>query len=203
MGTVLPITPEFHGTFTNNGELILNAQATAEFFGDYLGAGTIDNDGTIIFHGLGPGASPANIEVAGTGTIELAGTASTTIELGGTERGTFHGDPLAEYDSMTFVDGGSLELGGTLDVQLISPDGIAPVYAPGLGDSFMIFMAGEILGDFNTPLNLPTLAAGLKWLVVLDAQSYALQVSAVPIPHAIWLFGSGLGLLMRRRRGTT
>ncbi|RME34009.1 MAG: hypothetical protein D6786_06090, partial [Gammaproteobacteria bacterium] len=79
-------------------------------------------------------------------------------------------------------------------------DGIAPVFVPGAGDSFLIFTAAQILGAFHT-VNLPALAAGLDWLVTNDGQNYSLAVTSVPLPPALWLMLSVLLLLAGVRRG--
>lgn len=199
----LAASATFNGEFLNQGSLTVGLNQLAEFVGDYRGTGAIANDGTIIFHGLGPGASPAHVEVAGTGTIELAAGGTTTMELGGSVRGAFHGDPTAEYDSLTFIDGGILALGGALEVVAISPDGLAPEYVPALGDVFTLFLAGQILGGFDDALVLPALAEDLRWLIRRDGTSYALEVAAVPLPASAWFMLMVLALLPLARRGRT
>ncbi len=197
-----PASATFNGNFINQGSLQVGANQTADFFGDYFGAGSIANDGSLTFHGgFFPGASPAYLGIEGAGTLAIAATAMTVIELGGTLRGEFHGDPLAQYDSINLIDGGQLVLGGTLQVTLIGADDIAPPFMPALGDSFVILLAGEILGDFDGPLVLPELASGLAWLVDRDSQQFELLVvdaNAVPLPAGVWLLGAAVVVLWRQ-----
>ena len=79
--------------------------------------------------------------------------------------------------------------------------------AHSLGDSFDILFAEDITGAFDF-LQLPSLDAGLVWelgygidtIGTTDVVSLNV-VSAVPVPAAAWLFGSGLlGLVMMGRR---
>ena len=119
------------------------------------------------------------------------------IEIGGLLDG--------QYDVLDIA--GTASLGGTLDVSLSDPG--AGVFAPALNDSFDILMAESILGDFDSFL-LAGLGNGLAWQLDLFADEIGTTdvlrlsvVSAVPVPAAVWLFGSGLLALLglgRRRK---
>ncbi|HHJ13870.1 MAG TPA: hypothetical protein ENJ79_05765 [Gammaproteobacteria bacterium] len=87
--------------------------------------------------------------------------------------------------------GGSASLAGVLDISDIS--GWAPVD----GDTWLLLQAGTgVTGVFDQVV-LPTLA-GWDWSVVYDVDRVLLSVSAVvggttvPVPAAVWLFGTGL-----------
>lgn len=195
-----PMVAEFHGDFINNGRLQISRtfgsnpqNDRAEIFGDYFGPGEIANHGTLVFHGgFFPGASPVRHEYEGAGTMELGTTAHTIMEIAGLTAGSGHNDPAAEYDSIHLIDGGTLVLGGTLEIDLIAVDGETQAFAPALGDLFTLFTAGQILGDFDSPLVLPQLAEGLRWQVLRDTGSYAVGVSAVPLPAGVWFLISGM-----------
>lgn len=198
---------EIHGDFFNNGVLQIASTLPdprndrIDIFGDYYGPGEIVNNGTVVFHGgFFPGASPVRHQYQGTGTMELSNTTHTIMEIAGLAAGSGHYDPSAEYDSVHLVDGGTLVLGGTLEIDLIPPAGEPADFVPSLGDLFVLFTAGEILGDFDTPLVLPELVTGLYWQVVRDAGSFAVAVSAVPLPAAGWLLLPVVMLLRVKRR---
>ena len=77
------------------------------------------------------------------------------------------------------------------------------------GDSFDILTAEQLQGSFSL-LTLAALDPGLKWDIsyLTDAigttDVVRLSVDAVPIPPAIWLFGSGLlGLIGVARKHKT
>ena len=71
-----------------------------------------------------------------------------------------------------------------------------------MGDSFNILSAESIVGEFDL-LSLAALGDGLNWNVsyIIDALGTDFVtltvVDAVPLPPAVWLFGSGLLLLWR------
>jgi hypothetical protein len=118
------------------------------------------------------------------------------MELGGLLRGT-------EYDAFD-VDG-TLSLGGTLEVALFDLGG--GLFAPQAGDTFDLFTADILQGSFGTLSYAALLDPNLSWQLsyLTDAigstDIVRLSVQAVPIPAAVWLFGSGLlGLVGIARR---
>ena len=167
----------------NDGELRTSTGATTVVFGAYTGTGTLTGTGSNFFEGgFSPGASP--FLATATTDINFGFSNTTLIELAGTTRGV---GTASEYDGLDVLGGKTLSLDGILDVALIE------AFTPDAGDAFLLFTAGTIVGDFHT-VNLPTLNAGLDWVVSNDGQSYA--ASVVPLPGAVWLLVSALGGLV-------
>ena len=127
----------------------------------------------------------------------------TLMEIAGLARGT-------EYDA--FNIGGDLLLGGELELSLY--DLGSGLFSPELGDSFDLFMAETITGGFDL-WTTAMLGGGLDWQLDFLADAIGsmdvvrLSVvtgSTVPIPPALWLFGSGLlglvAIARNRKPGT-
>ncbi len=163
--------------------------------GQLNGSGTIT--GSLSNAGnFNPGNSPGLLSVNGDFTQSANGTL--TIELGGLLSGS-------EFD---IVDvGGTANLAGTLNLDLFDLGG-GP-FTPGLGDTFDFLTAETITGGFDL-LTLAALGNGLGWQLdylydeigTIDvARMTVVSVSAVPVPAAVWLFGSGLiGLIGMAKR---
>ena len=153
------------------------------FFGDISGSGPYTGSGTVYFEGnILPGGSPGLVSVEG--DMGLGLNSRTIMEIAGLGRGT-------EYDA--FDIGGDLSLGGELEVSLY--DLGSGLFAPQLGDSFDLFMADTISGDFDL-LTLAALGGGLGWQLdvladaigITDIVRLSVVTSAVPVPAAAWLF---------------
>jgi T5SS/PEP-CTERM-associated repeat protein len=169
---------------------VVLAGATLTGNGDIVGNVINGNGG---FAGLiSPGLSAGELNIDGD-YVQNAD-AMLLMEIGGTVAGT-------EYDVLNIS--GTAFLDGALEIQLIDS------YAPVFGDVFNLLTAEEINLDFNT-LVLPELDGSLYWatsVVKIDLNRSAYQAKVVPIPASVWLFGSGLGMLLvwrrRRDRGLT
>jgi hypothetical protein len=151
--------------------------------------GNLVNDGGT----LTPGNSPGATFITGDYTQLFDGTFE--VEIGGLFQGT-------EYDWLDVS--GSATLGGALNVSLF--DLGSGLFNPSLGYSFDILTADTIIGEFDL-LTLALLGGGLKWDVSYILDDFSTDfvrlsvVSAVPVPSAVWLFGSGLiGLIGVARR---
>lgn len=131
---------------------------TLDFHGGTLKSNFVLGDLTNNGGTFAPGASPAATSING-GYTQNSGTLE--IEIGGDVAGT-------QYDRLTVSE--SAELGGTLDVNLIS--GFSPLF----GQTFQILSAaGGIVGDFAN-LSLPSLAGGLQWRTQLSSNTFSLLV---------------------------
>ncbi|NOX09477.1 MAG: VPLPA-CTERM sorting domain-containing protein [Gammaproteobacteria bacterium] len=154
--------------------------------GTLTGSGTINADLFNTYGGLiGPGNSPGTMNIIGDYIQDDWSTLM--FELAGLT-------PGSEYD--VFNVSGTATLGGELDVQWYDlGDGL---FNAGLGDSFDIFTADNFIGEFDL-LTLAILGEGLGWqldyLIDEIGTTDVLRLSvvnAVPVPAAVWLFGSGL-----------
>ena len=109
-----------------------------------------------------------------------------------------------------FLREGNLSLDGALEVGLFDLGG--GLFDPQLGDSFDLFTADTIVGEFDI-LTMALLGEGLGWQLdflpdaigTLDVARLSVVASTVPIPVSVWLFGSGLiGLIgIARRRSNS
>jgi len=180
-------TATFYDDLINNGgEIRTSAGSQSVYLGSVSGSGAFTGTGTNYFEGdLRPGNSPS--EVIFEGDIILGYTNTLLIEIGGLTAGE-------EYDVVNVA--GTANLGGTLDVDLY--DLGSGVFDVSLGDSFDIIFAETIYGEFDL-LTLAVLGNGLGWDLsyIVDAIGSTdvvrlNVVSAVPVPPAVWLFGSGL-----------
>jgi hypothetical protein len=168
-------------TLTNNGTV--QGSVVLESGGILNGSGRIEVDLRNTSGALAPGNGPGTAQV-GRDFIQLPD-GIFAVEIGGYIQGV-------EYDWLD-VSGGA-QLAGTLDVSLF--DFGSGLFEPALGDSFDILSAETIGGEFDL-LTSALLGNGLKWDVSYIFDDFGpdlvrLTVSEVPVPAAIWLFGSGL-----------
>lgn len=135
---------------------------------------------------LDPGVSGAGrLEIIGDYTQLTEG--ALFIQIGGHAQG-FNADIVNIF--------GAASLAGALNVSLLGG------YQLSLGDSFDILYANLVYGSFEELL-FPVFD-GLTFAIFYDMNTVRLAVvSAVPVPAAMWLFGSGVVALMgmaRRRK---
>jgi hypothetical protein len=166
------ITVYSEGTFNFNGGTL----SVDQFNGDLT-----NNGGT-----LAPGNSPGITNINGDYSQSEMGIFA--VEIGGTG--------LGEFDSLNIF--GTATLDGALNVTFYDFGFGSGLYTPQAGDSFDILTAQILNGQFSA-LNLAALDNGLTWNIsyltdAIDTTDIVRLsvVSAVPVPPAIWLFGSGL-----------
>jgi hypothetical protein len=186
----------------NNGSLRVGAGATATVGGPGLtnnasltGSGTIQGD--VISAGLvTPGNSPGTLTIDG----DYTQSGTLAIEISGLLAGS-------EYDVLNVS--GTASLGGSLNVSLFDLGG--GLFAPNAGDSFDILTADLLQGSFGTLSFAALLDPNLKWHISYLTDAIGATdvvrlsvVNAVPVPPAVWLFGSGLlglaGVARRKAR---
>lgn len=193
------------GTTTVNGEL--NAQSVVINAGQLRGAGMINGSVTVNGGQINPGNSPGTLEITGDFVLTEAGTLHMEVGSDGL-------DPAGYlYDQL--IVGGDYDLqGGLLKFSLLDGIGIAD------------FESDFVIGDFfrhgtsgsDTTFNLLQLSMfnnldlyaydvlGESWFsLALDGSTGGFiataSVAPVPVPAAVWLFGSGLiGLFGVARR---
>ena len=178
------------GSFTQTTFEIFNGNlsGTGTFIGDVL----IGSNATV-----NPGNSPGIMTIDG--NFNSIGTLA--IEIGGLVAGT-------EYDVLNVS--GTATLAGMLDVSLFDLGG--GLFTPSLGDSFDILVAETIVGEFDL-FSMAILGTGLDWDVsyLLDnigtdiVRLSVVDTSVVPVPPAVWLFGTALvGLIgfSKRRKAS-
>lgn len=174
------------GTTVDGGTLAASLPFGIDITGGSLsGHGLLD--GNLIVRELGTLTPGSSADQTGmftvTGDVTLGGLLS--LQLAG----------LSDFDWLDI--GGSMTLGGTLDVDLIDTFDLVA------GDFFDIMRADSILGSFGSVL-LPLLNGGLEFQLSRGADYVRLAVveTPVPLPAALWLFASALaacGLRARRR----
>jgi T5SS/PEP-CTERM-associated repeat protein len=173
---------------------ITSTGAQFNFTGGTLAVDTFN--GNLVNEGgtLAPGHSTGLTTVNGNYSQDINSTLA--IEIGGLIAGS-------EYDVLDVT--GIASLAGILDIDLY--DLGSGLFEPAHGDTFDIVTAESITGEFDF-LSLVSLGNGLSWQVdyLVDAINTTdvvrlSVISAVPIPNAVWLFGSGLiGLTVFSRR---
>jgi hypothetical protein len=189
------------GTYNLNGgnlkaaNITVNSGGTFNFNGGTLSVGQFTGDVANLGGTLAPGSSPGATNI--TGNYSQSPTGTFAVEIGGTGPG--------QFDVLNVS--GTATLDGALSVSLF--DLGSGLFTPHLGDSFDILTADLIQGGFSS-LTLAALDPGLKWDIsyLTDAigttDVVRLSVAAVPIPAAVWLFGTGLlgllGVAKRRKQ---
>jgi len=172
------------GLNLGQGGSLIGTETGLKLWGDLYGSGSVSN--TTILGDVYVGNSPGTIEMT---DVDLSGS-TLYMELAG------NGLAGIDYDRIIF--NGDIDLTGIV-LKIILSDG----FTPELDDTFALFDFGNALvsGRFADIL-LPGLDSGLFWNTDELYNLGSLEVSStVPLPSAIWLFGSALiGLVGVRRK---
>ena len=146
--------------------------------------GTLNGSGTIsgpVLLGTAAALNPGNSP--GTSTINgnLTSSGKMIFEIGGLGAGQF--DELK-------INGAALFTGGTLEFNFING------FSAAAGNSWDFLFANPFSGQNTLNYTFNGLAPGLQGIVSFNTKHWNLSVTSVPVPAAVWLFGSGmLGLL--------
>ena len=131
-----PLT--FFDDVTNDGEIRVNANAFAKFFGELAGSGTVTGPGTVNMEGdLLPGSSPGvntfggNLTFGPFATLNIEALATTTDPVAGPFPGT-------DNDLITVAD--TLTLDGTLNVLPLTTAG--PIEGTPYGNDYLAITFG-------------------------------------------------------------
>ena len=179
-----------NGTYTQTGGLtkLQGGSITQSYIdvqgGALLGAGSLTGPVNVASGAtLGPG-DPNLMTIDGSLTVN-----------GGTLIFQIAGTGASEFDVLSV--NGTAYLDGVLNVSLFGSG--SSLFSPHAGDSFDILTADVLQGSFATLNYAALLDPSLRWHIdyLTDAigTTDVLRlsvVSAVPVPAAIWLFGSGL-----------
>jgi hypothetical protein len=168
---------------TAGSELRVEAGSSGVFFGDvYLRNGSIlSGSGAKSYEGLldignSPGFSSDQ------GSVDLGAGALYNAELGGLSAGS-------EFDK--YVVAGKLSFGGTLKLMWYAN------FSAQAGDVFDLFDWGSSDGSFSSiDTNLAQLGNGLNWDFSKLYTTGEIGVAAVPLPGAMPLMLSALGILV-------
>jgi len=160
------------------------------------GTGTINGNVSGVGAEFGPGNSPGLLQIDGDFSQDI--NSSILFELAGVMA-------ESEYDVLDIS--GTTNLAGELVIDWFDNGG--GLFGASEGDIFDILFAETIIGEFDL-LSLAVLGEGLGWDLSYLTDEFGstdvlrlsvIDTSAVPVPAAVWLFGSGLfGLIGMARR---
>ena len=196
-------THEFEGYVSNTGVFEVAAGETAVFKGLVIRQGSFTGDGTKVFQGE---YRPGNVNLPPE-PIPDDPLPDQPVSYYLANGASFAGNAIFEETSMISLfllgDGqsdwlnfsGPVDLSGTLNLSLGLDE-----YMPMLGDSWDIIFGNDIGGEFSNIISDAPNDWGWE-ILYLDDRVTLTSVSSVPVPAAVWLFGSGLiGLIGFARR---
>jgi autotransporter-associated beta strand protein len=179
------------GSGTGTGAVTVGINATLGGSGTITGAATVDGF-------LRPGNSTGLLTV---GSLDLNASATTTLEINGTNRGAV----TDGYDALGVNTGGSIDFDGSLffafgnlsafaantELDLLSFD------TTSTGDFASVISTGFYAGGWSKSGDIWSLTAEGQTLTFSEVTG---NLTVVPEPRAVLLGGLGLLALLRRRR---
>ena len=182
-------------------EQVINQQGATLVAGNTAALININNGA----HLINDGAVDGSLFIGDGGVLSGSGRVSRDLEI--VSGGFFVSDNLTD----TFTVTGTATLGGELQFDWYNGDPSVNLFTPVAGDVFDILYAETIRGEFDL-LTMAILGNALTWDLsyILDdlgtdiVRLSIIEAPAVPIPAAVWLFGSGLLVLFsaaKRRAG--
>ena len=104
------------------------------------------------------------------------------------EIGLFRPDDTL-INKVSYSDGDFFGEGVSHELNLLDPDTPVLLFGPQIGSDYIAAVAGLGLGNFGSPGH---------------AGSTSIELATVPVPTAVWMFGSALSILawIRRRKAT-
>jgi len=188
------VTIDGGGIVDLGGATLAGTAITVNADGSIVGEGTIDGNVFLRGGSIAPGNSPGEIHI--TGDLNQDATSQLILEIAGTG--------ASEFDQL--IIGGDLIFDPNTSVTLSFLNG----FTPQQGDSFDFFSLIGLTGEIIGLNNVDFLVTGLQEDISAFDASFAsgtfsltanVATSAVPLPGAVWLFGSGLlGLVGMARR---
>lgn len=178
-------TATFYGDVAHNGSnsIQVSAGSRAVFFGGVSGTGSFSGAGTVFLEGdLRPGASPGLMTFGG--DVVFGQGSRYVMEIGGATRG-------AEYDALDVT--GNLDLGGTLEVQLING------FTPFAGQRFVAAIFGSRFGDFANYFGMFT--GGGVFQAGFEGGQLVLTFNPVPEPGLLLAAAGAVALVLLRAGG--
>ena len=161
---------------------LIAADAVIVNSGNLVGSGVINGD--VIIQGDGtvdPGFSPGEIFVDG--DYHQLINSWLTLEVGGLLAGE-------DYDLLSIFGDAYFEAGSNISIEFING------FKPKEGDAFDLISAASLSGDLDlVNFYFMGLGEGFEFDFGFNETGFGLtktNVSAVPVPGAVWLFSSGL-----------
>ncbi|MCB1774975.1 MAG: hypothetical protein KDI88_15270 [Gammaproteobacteria bacterium] len=160
-------TLQVGGDLQNSGMVELGAGSELRIDGAFSGHGeVVGANGAVVLEGGLSADGVGGLLVVG-GNLALAANADSTIEIGGTVRGS----GFDAYDV-----GGTLQLDGVLNVELLGG------FVPQPGDSFLLWQANTIEGSFDAVV-LPSVP-GVELSLLIESGEVRLQATERQLPAA-------------------
>lgn len=200
------------GTLTTNVDGVLNADDVFILGGTLTGSGVINGNLTIDGGEYNPGNSPGTMEIVGDFVLTEAGTLQ--LEAALDVNGNLAWDQLIVGGTYDFQQNGTIQFSliDGVDINSFGADfTMANFFRTGTASDNIAVDISAASTIFDTVDILAYDAVGSSWYSlafdgsgVFTATEFTVPPSTVPVPAAVWLFGSGLlglmGVARRKKR---